>query len=76
MKVRVAPNPDYADFDEIDPDAIGAEDSYMQGTLSFDELATLVGPEEASAMKMRRHGIEEGEDVHMRYLLDDIGDCE
>ena len=74
MKVIRGVNPDYADYDELDPDALGAEDSYMQGELSFDELATLVGPEEANAMKMRRHGVEE-EDQNIGYLLDDIEDC-
>lgn len=75
MRVIRGVNPDYADFDEIDPDAVGAEDSYMQGVLSFEELASLVGPEEADAMKRRRYGSEE-EDVSVRYLLDDIENCE
>ncbi len=74
MKVVSGVNPDYADFDEIDPDAVGAEDSYMQGDMSFDELASLVGTEEANAMKTRRYGSYE-EDPSIRYLLDDIEDC-
>lgn len=43
--------PDFADFDELDLDALEAMDDFQQGTLSYDELRSLVGVEAAQAIK-------------------------
>ena len=59
MKRRIGINQDFADFDEIDQDAIGAEGAYRAGQLTFDELAALVGLDEAKELQDKRFGPEE-----------------
>lgn len=56
MKRITGINPDFADHDELDSDALDAIEEFEQGTLTFDELRTLVGPETASAIKEQQYG--------------------
>ena len=56
-------NPDFADYDELDGDAVDAIEEFQQGTLTFDELRTLVGPETADAIKEQRYGGDHDPDV-------------
>lgn len=56
MKKIVGINPDFADFDELDADALDAVEEFQQGFLTFEELKTLVGPEAAQAIKEQRYG--------------------
>lgn len=50
MKIKNGVNPDYADFDEIDTDVEDAILEFESGTLTFDELKALVGPEAAQSL--------------------------
>jgi len=56
MKKITGINPDFADYDELDADAIDAVEEFHQGLLSFDELKNLVGIEAAQAIKEQRYG--------------------
>lgn len=56
MKNITGINPDFADFDELDGDALDAVEEFQQGTLTFEELRNMVGPEAADAIKERRYG--------------------
>lgn len=47
MKIKRGVNQDFADFDEIDEDALEAFEEYDAGNLSLDEFKALVGPEAA-----------------------------
>lgn len=49
MKVTRGVNPDYADYDEIDPDVEDALEEYEAGVLTYEELKALIGPEAAQA---------------------------
>ena len=49
-------NPDFADYDELDNDALEAVEEFQQGTLTFEELKALVGPEAANALKNQVYG--------------------
>lgn len=64
MKVVRGVNPDYADYDEIDVDALEAFDEFDRGTITLDELRHLVGPEAARARAQLRY-------EHPDHLFDD-----
>lgn len=49
-------NPDFADYDELDADALDAVEEFHQGLLTFDELKNLVGPDAANTIKDKRYG--------------------
>lgn len=49
-------NPDFADFDELDSDALDAVEEFQQGLLSYEELKNLVGLEAAQSIKEQRYG--------------------
>jgi len=61
MKRIIGINQDFADFDELDEDALGAEGAYREGLLTFDELAALIGLDEAKEVQDRKYGSEEPE---------------
>jgi len=44
-------NPDFADYSELDTDALDAVEEFMDGQISYDELKNLVGTEAASVLK-------------------------
>lgn len=49
-------NPDFADHDEIDTEALDAVTEFEQGTISFEELKVMVGYESAKAIQSKIHG--------------------
>lgn len=61
MKKVTGINPDFADYDELDRDALDAVDEFHQGMLSFDELKVLVGSDTANAIKEQRYGPDDPE---------------
>lgn len=71
MKVVRGINPDFADFDEIDQDALDIIESYGQGLVTFEELALLVGPEQAVFMRIKMYG-EQEDDEETILALDEI----
>lgn len=56
MKVRVGVNPDWADYDELDEDALDALAEFDNGTLGYEELRTLIGDDAAKARVAERYG--------------------
>ena len=56
MKKITGINPDFADYDELDGDALDAVEEFEQGVLTFEELKNLVGPETAQAIKDHKYG--------------------
>lgn len=56
MKKVTGINPDFADFDELDPDALSAVTEFEDGQISFDELKALVGFETATAIREKCYG--------------------
>ena len=56
MKRIQGMNPDYADYDELEDDAIGAERAYCEGIMTFDELSALIGADGAKAAQERKYG--------------------
>ena len=44
-------NPDFADYDELDQDALDAVEEFADGQITFDELKALVGSETAAAIR-------------------------
>lgn len=77
MKRRVGINPDYADYDELDADAVGAEMAYREGLLTFDELSALIGLDDAKVVQERKYGQEpEDPDVDTFEELDNWIDNE
>lgn len=61
MKKVTGINPDFADFDELDADAIDAVEEFHQGLLTYEELKNLVGPEAAQAIKEEHYGPDDPE---------------
>jgi len=59
MKKITGINPDFADYDELDDDALDAVEEFQQGVLTFEELKVLVGPETAQSIKEMKYGIED-----------------
>lgn len=55
MRVVAGINPDFADDDEIDLDALDALDEFDRGTLTLEELRHLIGPEAARSQAHRRY---------------------
>jgi len=51
MRKIVGINPDFADNDELDMDALEAVEEFQEGQITYDELRALVGPETASMIK-------------------------
>lgn len=51
MKKITGINPDFADADELDQDALDAVEEFTEGQITFDELKAMIGPEAASAIK-------------------------
>lgn len=51
MKRITGVNPDFADWDELDQDALDAVEEFADGAITFDELKNLIGPEAAAAIK-------------------------
>lgn len=51
MKRITGINQDFADWDELDQDALDAVEEFTDGTITFDELKNLIGPEAAAAVK-------------------------
>ena len=49
MRVVRGVNPIFADYDEIDQDALEALDEFDNGLITMDELRHLVGPEAVRA---------------------------
>ena len=56
MKKVTGINQDFADYDELDDDALDAVEEFQQGLLTYDELKNLVGHEAAQAIKEQRYG--------------------
>ena len=50
MKIITSVNPDYADFDEIDPDVVEAIEDFYEGRITPEELKILIGPEAAQSL--------------------------
>lgn len=67
MRVIRGVNPDFADFDEVDPDALEALDEFDRGRITLDELRHLIGPEAARARTEMRY-------EHPDSLFDDPED--
>jgi len=44
-------NPDFADFDELDTDALDAVEEFADGQITYDELKNLVGVEAATVLR-------------------------
>ena len=65
-------NPDYADYDELDEDALGAEGAYREGLLTFDELVALIGLDEAKEVQDKKYGSEEV--LPSVHTIDDLHD--
>ena len=65
MKKITGINPDYADFDELDQDALDALEEFAEGQITYDELKSLIGVEAAAAI--REHQSEHDPD---RYFDD------
>lgn len=55
MRVVRGVNPDFADFDEIDQDALDAIEEFDQGTITLEDLRHLIGPEAARARAEMRY---------------------
>lgn len=51
MKKITGINPEYADFDELDQDALDAVEEFSDGQISYDELKNLIGTETAAAIR-------------------------
>jgi hypothetical protein len=51
-------NPDYADTDELDTDALDAVAEFTNGQVTFEELKNLIGPEDAEVAKNQFFGKE------------------
>lgn len=51
MKKITGINPDFADQDELDEDALDAVEEFTEGQITYGELKTLIGPEAAAAIK-------------------------
>lgn len=49
-------NPDFADFDEVDDDVLDAVEEFESGDLTYEELKSVVGHEEAAAIRDRMYG--------------------
>lgn len=47
---KVGINPDFADWDEIDADALEIVEEFYDGTVSFDELKAIVGTDAAQSI--------------------------
>lgn len=54
-------NPDYADYAELDTDALDAVEEFMDGQISYDELKNLVGVEAATVLKEIHFGKDDPE---------------
>ncbi len=50
---KVGMNPDFADWDEIDLDALEIVEEFYDGTVSFDELKAIVGADAAQSIMDR-----------------------
>lgn len=61
MKKITGINPDFADYDELDGDALDAVEEFQQGLLTYEELKVLVGLEAARAIKEKRYGPDDPE---------------
>jgi len=55
MRVLRGVNPDFADYDEVDLDAMEALEEFDQGMITPDELRYLIGPEAAKARTELRY---------------------
>lgn len=55
MRVLRGVNPDFADNDELDMDALDALEEFDNGTLTLDELRHLIGPEAARSRAELRY---------------------
>ena len=67
MKIVNGLNPNYADHDEIDQDALEAVEDFGSGQITYEELRIQVGPEAAQELLARL----EGEDPFLPLLFDD-----
>lgn len=59
MKKIAGVNPDFADFDELDSDALDAVEEFQEGTITFEELRNLVGADAATSIKEQMECMEE-----------------
>lgn len=50
---KIGINPDFADWDELDQDALEIVEEFYDGTVSFDELKAIVGSEAAQSIMDR-----------------------
>lgn len=70
-------NPDFADYDELEEDAIGAEVAYREGIMTFDELSALIGFDGARVAQERKYGQDHTDpDLKTFEALDDWIDNE
>lgn len=60
MKIKRGVNPDFADWDELDTDAMDAIIGFEAGTVTYEELQHLIGPEEAHKLLSRREADDMG----------------
>lgn len=67
MRVVRGVNPDFADYDEIDQDALDAIEEFDQGTITLEDLRHLIGPDAARARAELRY-------EHPDTLFDDPED--
>lgn len=50
MKIKRGINPEFADYDELDDEALDAIEEFQDGSLTVWQLQALIGPEAAQAM--------------------------
>ena len=63
VKVLSGINPCWADFDEIDEDALDMMSGYERGDVTFAELVSLVGREQAEEARRQIYGTSGDEDL-------------
>jgi len=56
MKIISGINQDFADFDELDADALDAVAEFANGQVTFEELKNLVGVSAAEVVKAAHFG--------------------
>lgn len=49
-------NPDYADYDELDQDALDIVEEFYDGSVTYAELKAIVGAEHAEAILAQMDG--------------------
>lgn len=66
MKVRYGINPDFADADEIDQDALDALHDFDNDLITLDDLASQIGRDAARVVADRK---DESDDAELQAIL-------